>query len=236
MTYDFWDLRDDRIAECRSPISVIPAVQPCGNPINHSNQRGLIGLPSSEGSTFIGPCSSRLPMYDLRRHQRRFFHIDALRVGHNPDAIARLGKANVGRRYAIPFRIVPDRGQVSEYSAKPSIKQCCDVLHEDEVGSKLASKSVDFAPEPRARAFNPCTFPGVADILAREATGNDIDAVDSVVSQSNCREGSDIIILPCLRKMLAEKPAAKLVDLAEGDSFEAASALQAKAKAAYATK
>ncbi|WP_390881192.1 HD domain-containing protein [Nitratireductor aquimarinus] len=43
---------------------------------------------------------------------------------------------------AMPFRIMPDRGQVSEYSAHPlpwpvawATKQRCDVLHERECGS-----------------------------------------------------------------------------------------------------
>ncbi len=35
----------------------------------------------------------------------------------------------------MPFRIIPERGQVSENGAKPSTKQSCDVFHDDVAGS-----------------------------------------------------------------------------------------------------
>lgn len=44
-------------------------------------------------------------------------------VGKNPDSVAEVRGANGRRRYAIPLRIVPARGQVSENTSKPSTKE-----------------------------------------------------------------------------------------------------------------
>ena len=56
-------------------------------------------------------------------------------VGHNEDAITEMGRTEGCRWYAIPFRIIPARGQVAENSVKPPNKERCDVLHEDVAGS-----------------------------------------------------------------------------------------------------
>jgi hypothetical protein len=56
-------------------------------------------------------------------------------VGHNPDPISTVRGTNGGSRYAMPLRIKPERGQVSENSLKAPSKQSCDVLHEDVAGS-----------------------------------------------------------------------------------------------------
>jgi hypothetical protein len=44
-------------------------------------------------------------------------------VGNNPDPVSLVRGANGGRWYAIPFRIVPERGQVSENNSKSSAKE-----------------------------------------------------------------------------------------------------------------
>jgi len=67
-------------------------------------------------------------------------------VGKNPDTITSVASANGGSRYAMPLRIIPERGQVSENVSKPPTKQCCDVFHDDEAGSYLANKPCVFAP------------------------------------------------------------------------------------------
>jgi len=52
-------------------------------------------------------------------------------VGHDPYSVAAVRGTNGGSRYAMPFRIKPERGQVSENSSKSPPKQSCDVLHDD---------------------------------------------------------------------------------------------------------
>lgn len=67
-------------------------------------------------------------------------------VGNNPNAVPAMGRANVGSRYAMPFRIKPERGQRSEYVANPSIKQLWTVFHDDKSGSNLANKASELTP------------------------------------------------------------------------------------------
>lgn len=45
-------------------------------------------------------------------------------VGHNPNSVASVRGTNGGSWYAMPFRIKPERGQVSENRVNPSTKQC----------------------------------------------------------------------------------------------------------------
>lgn len=78
-------------------------------------------------------CTSRRTITDSGDSVR--FITAASGVGHKPDAFAEMGGAEVGRREAIPFRIEPDFGQVSDHVSKAPSKQTWDVLHEDESGS-----------------------------------------------------------------------------------------------------
>jgi hypothetical protein len=45
-------------------------------------------------------------------------------VGNNPDSVPLVRRTNGGSWNAVPFRIKPDRGQISENFSKPSTKQC----------------------------------------------------------------------------------------------------------------
>src|ERR1700730_3609166 len=81
-----------------------------------------------------------------RRHPACFIML-GVGVGNNPNSFSRMRGANVSSGYALPFRVIPERGQVSENGVKPSSKQCCDVFHDDETGSKLANQSGVFNPE-----------------------------------------------------------------------------------------
>lgn len=56
-------------------------------------------------------------------------------VGHDEDPVTAVRGADGGSRYAVPFRVVPDLGQVSEYSSEPQGKVPCDVFQQDPSGS-----------------------------------------------------------------------------------------------------
>jgi hypothetical protein len=60
---------------------------------------------------------------------------DAAGVGHNEDPRPYVEGTSGGRREHLPFRIVPEGGQVPENPAHPPNKDRCDVLHEDVSGS-----------------------------------------------------------------------------------------------------
>jgi hypothetical protein len=56
-------------------------------------------------------------------------------VGHNEESVTEVRGTEGGSGYAIPFRVIPARGQVAEYAVKSPSKECCHVLHEDVAGS-----------------------------------------------------------------------------------------------------
>jgi hypothetical protein len=52
-------------------------------------------------------------------------------VGHNEDSPSEVMRTNGGRRYALPFCVIPERGQVTENVAHSSNKEPWDVFHDD---------------------------------------------------------------------------------------------------------
>jgi hypothetical protein len=56
-------------------------------------------------------------------------------VGQEKEPVTAVRGANGRCGYAIPLRIIPERGQVSENSLDPPNKESCDVLHEHVAGS-----------------------------------------------------------------------------------------------------
>jgi hypothetical protein len=77
----------------------------------------------------------------------------AVRVGKYPDPIAFVVGTNGSSRYALPFCVIPERGQLSENVSHPETKQAWRVFHERVPRSKLANKSGELGPEARARAL-----------------------------------------------------------------------------------
>ncbi len=106
----------------------------------------------------------------------------AVGVGHNEHSSSHVWRTHGARGYARPLRIVPESGQVSEYASKPPRKESCDVLHEDELRSKLANDSRELAPQARSLASKPSTTTGKADVLALDPAGYEVDALEGVRS------------------------------------------------------
>jgi hypothetical protein len=131
----------------------------------------------------------------------------------------------------VPFRIIPERGQVSENCSKPSTKQCCDVLHDDEARSYFASEAYDLAPQSTPFSSEASTFSGSTDVLAGKPSADDIDG-NSVSCQNIGCEFSNVMIAQHLRPMFRQHAAGKFLDLAKGDRFKTASAFQPKAETA----
>jgi hypothetical protein len=156
-------------------------------------------------------------------------------VGNNPDAVAAVMGTNGGSRYAVPFRIIPERGQVSENVSKPSTKQSCDVFHEDVSRSNFANNSGVLSPQPAALAGKSSALSRKANVLAGEAAADNVNG-NSVCCQSFGGEASHVVINRHLRPMLSQNAAAKGFDFAERYGFESARALKPQAETADAAK
>ena len=104
-------------------------------------------------------------------------------VGHKPEPVAAVRGANGRSRDAVPLRVIPARGQVSENSVESSASEGGDVLHDDVAGSKLANEPREVPPKTRAFSVDPRSLSRAADVLAGETSAEDIDWPNSVGAQ-----------------------------------------------------
>ncbi len=156
-------------------------------------------------------------------------------VGNKPEPVSSVRCTNGGSWYAVPLRIKPERGQVSENSLKPPSKECCDVLHDDVAWSKLANKSGVLRPKAAPLALNSRAFSCNTDVLAGEPAADDING-NSVSGKSVGCEASDIFVLPHLWPMLRQHLAAERINLAECNRLKSARPLKAEREAADAAE
>ena len=56
-------------------------------------------------------------------------------VGKDKQSLSAMGGTNVGSSKACPVRVIPERGQVAEYSVEAAAAEGGDVLHDDELRS-----------------------------------------------------------------------------------------------------
>jgi hypothetical protein len=136
----------------------------------------------------------------------------------------------------LPFRIIPERGQVSENTVDPAIKQVCDVLQDNDFGSNVANQSNDVPVEARSCAVDPLSIRICrADILTWKSATDGID-VDAIVSETGSSEGCDIVIAWNVWPVFRQHSAAIGIDFAERHGSECAAALEAEAEAADAAE
>lgn len=118
------------------------------------------------------------------------------------------------RRYAIPLRIEPERGQIPENLSESSSKEAWDVLHEDVSRSYQANDTGELRPEP-AVVVEPSPLPGGAERLAGEAAGDEVDGLDAVGTASAALivDVSHVGVAGHVGPVLGEDATAPLVDL-----------------------
>lgn len=120
-----------------------------------------------------------------------------------------------GSRYAVPLRVIPDIGQVSQNSVNPPNKELWDVFHDDEAGSNFANKTGELRPKSAMLARQPGTLSRVAtgDVLAWESARDDGDF-------SSPSKGSDIVMLRHSGPVFLEDAATEGVELDKGHGLK----------------
>src|SRR6266540_471170 len=235
------------------------SVQPDGKPIRSSHQRGFnlrpLSLADARGvghrRTAIARgtpkplplacflfCCARRRIQPVRLSPSLKF--PAAGVGHKPEAIATLGGADGVRRYTVPFRLIPERDQVTNdffdrcwvpqsasVLVEPRPKEPWNVFHEDVAGSTLANGTGELRPEPPLIVLR-MPKPGRTDGLARESSGHNVNGLDSAPV-----DGGDIAIDGEAGPVAGKDVAAVGVDLAEPASDHAGT-LQTEVDAANA--
>jgi hypothetical protein len=94
-----------------------------------------------------------------------------------------VGRPELSSRHDRPLRGIPHFGQVSENSSDrrplPTFafagEEGRHVLHDDVGGSKLANDPGELGPKTRAGAIEPGSSPGTGEVLAGEATADEVD-------------------------------------------------------------
>jgi hypothetical protein len=151
-------------------------------------------------------------------------------VGNNPYPVSSVRCTNGTRRNAMPFRIIPDRGQVSENNVQPSTKQRCHVLQDSVLWSNQANGSNDFPVESRTGSGQTGADPGKGNILTWESGCDNIGfAFLEVV-------GCHVAVAGDAGEILGKHGLRMRLHFAERDGLETASPFEAKAKAADAAE
>jgi hypothetical protein len=149
-------------------------------------------------------------------------------VGNEPNPISPVRGAKGTSRYAVPLRVIPERGQVSKHSPESSSKESWDVLHQDVSGSKLANKAGVLRPKTRTLSLNTCASSCVAEVLARESTAENVDRLNVIAPQL-----AYVVVDRHVRPVLGKNLLAEGVLLAEPCGLKA-SPFQPKVEAANA--
>ena len=159
--------------------------------------------------------------------------MEAVGVGHNEHSLSHVWRAHGARGYSRPFRIIPEGGKASENVAHSSIKQRCDVLHENVLWSNLANEAGVLEPKAGTLTVQTCTASCVAEILTGEPATDEVCG-DPFVGKAGSGKASHIMVARNLRPMPRQHLAAERVRLAKRHRAKAARALQAEAEAADA--
>ena len=144
-------------------------------------------------------------------------------------------RTNGGSRYNVPSRVIPERGKVSENSGKSSSPQSPDVLHDDELRSKLANQAAVLSPQSASFSVETRTSASHRYVLAGKAAADGVDGCDSIGSKPGSVKVSHVVIDGYVRPVLGQHAPAEVLDLAEGDGLKAC-AFQAEAERADAAE
>lgn len=71
--------------------------------------------------------------------------------------------------------MIPERGQVTEHDVESASSEIWAVLHEREARSNLANDASEVSPQTAAFSRDAGSPSGARDVLAREASANDVD-------------------------------------------------------------
>jgi hypothetical protein len=122
--------------------------------------------------------------------------------------LASMRGSHVGSAQIEPDRIIPRLGKASENGVQPPSSERCDVLHDDDAGSKVAHDAGELEPETRALTREASALPCVRHVLTGEAATEDIDA-GRVGS-----DGSHVVVSTSARPVSGEDAATPRVCLA----------------------
>lgn len=133
----------------------------------------------------------------------------------------------------MPFRIIPDLRERPEDSVQSARAKGRYVFDDDPPRIDLGDEAVELEPEAAALPGETGSLSRIADVLAGEASADDIDG-NSICREALDCECLDVVIDGDSGPVLAQYLARELLDLAEGDGLEVTRLLQAQRETADA--
>jgi hypothetical protein len=129
----------------------------------------------------------------LPLRQSRAFGVGhaAFGVSQYEDPVPDMRGTNGGRRYTVPLRIKPERGQRSEYVWKPPSKQRCDVFQHNVFWFQRANNAHSFVEQTASFAIKTGPVSGVANVLAWKTADH---AIDSPIGSVPLWEGENVAV------------------------------------------
>jgi hypothetical protein len=97
-------------------------------------------------------------------------------VGQYPDSVSLVRRSHIGSPQHSPFRIEPQRGQVSENSTQSPSSECWRVFHEHKTGLYFTHDSGHFHPESASLSGDSCAPSGCGYVLAGKSSRNHVNA------------------------------------------------------------
>ena len=139
--------------------------------------------------------------------------------------------ANVGSGNTVPLRVIPERRDFPEHRIQSARAKGADVLDDDPRRPAFLDEPAVLAPEAGSLSGEPCPLAGGADILAGEASANNVNWPNvEGVEFAHVLEAGDG------RPVLSQDGLAVGVDLAEGDGAESPGAFEPEAESADAAE
>lgn len=90
--------------------------------------------------------------------------------------------ADGGSRYAVPFSVIPARGQITKDAVESANKEPWHVFHDDDARSYCANDSRELRPQPACVGLSALRS-GDADRLTGEPAANAVDGFQFVSSK-----------------------------------------------------
>jgi hypothetical protein len=138
---------------------------------------------------------------------RPTWHNEASIVGQYENPVPDMRGTNGGSRYAMPFRIKPDLGQRPEYSVQSPSKQRCHVFQHNDSRSEFANQANGLKEQSASLSIQSCPESGVGNVLAGEASADNVDPLEVVLSTL-----SDVAFSVDVRPMLGKHLGCVVID------------------------
>src|SRR5262245_33396770 len=199
-------VRPERTIANRSPRP--PRSPSVARGVGHMPRSTALTITVSEVIVFRGPPG--ILAFIARCASGVFPSSWATGVGHNPDSVPLVRGADGGSRYAVPVRVIPERGQLAEYVSKPPSKESCRVLHECVGGSYLAKDLAVCGPKPAFVLLDKAAA-GNTDRLAGGSSGDKVNR-GSWFGSPPFDAGADVVMLGYPRPVRVENDATVGID------------------------